>query len=51
MYVEMGNNERTEMPLKFQDSTNLSVSVTTLKLRGTGLNLTAANHAVMTQKF
>jgi len=51
MYAEMGNDERTEMQLKFQDSPNLSVFVTTPKVGGTGLNLTSANHAVITQKF
>jgi len=51
MYAEMGNDERTEMQLKFQDSLNPSVFVTTPKVDGTGLNLTAANHAVITQKF
>ena len=51
MYAEMGNDERTEMQLKFQDSPNPSVFVTTPKVGGTGLNLTAANHAVISQKF
>jgi hypothetical protein len=51
MYAEMGNDERTEMQLKFQDSLNPSVFVTTPKVGGTDLNLTAANHAVITQKF
>jgi hypothetical protein len=51
MYAEMGNDECTEMQLKFQDSPNPSVFVTTPKVGGTGLNLTAANHAVITQKF
>jgi SNF2 family DNA or RNA helicase len=51
MCVEMGNNEQTEMQLNFQDSPKLSVFVTTPKVRGTGLNLTAANHALITQKF
>jgi hypothetical protein len=51
MYAEMGNDELTEMLLKFQDSPNPSVFVTTPKVGGTGLNLTAANHAVITQKF
>jgi len=51
MYAEMGNDEHTEMPLKFQDSPNPSVFVTTPKVGGTGLDLTAANHAVITQKF
>jgi hypothetical protein len=48
MYVEMGKEKRTEMQLKFQDSTNPSVFVTTLKVGGTGLNLTAANHVLRT---
>jgi len=51
MYADMGNDERTEMQLKFQDSPNPSVFVTTPKVGGTGPNLTAANHAVITQKF
>jgi len=51
MYAEMGNNEWTEMRLKFQDSPNPSVFVTTPKVGGTGLNLTAANHVVITEKF
>jgi SNF2 family DNA or RNA helicase len=51
MYSEMSNVERTEMQLKLQDSRNLSVFVMTLKVCGTSLNLPAANHAVITQKF
>jgi hypothetical protein len=51
MYAEMGNDERTEMQLKFQDSQNPSVFVTTPKVGGTSLNRTAANHAVITQKL
>jgi hypothetical protein len=51
MFAEMCNNERTEMQLKFQHSPNPSVFVTTPKVGGTGLNHTAANHAVITQKF
>jgi len=51
MYAEMGNDERTEMHLKFQDSPNHSVLVTTPKVGGTCLNLTAANYVVLTQKF
>jgi SNF2 family DNA or RNA helicase len=39
------------MQLKFQDSRNPSVFITTLKGGGTGLNLTAANDAVITPKF
>src|SRR5882757_700956 len=49
MFAEMGNDERTEMQLTFQDSPNLSGLVTTPKVGGTGLNLTAANHAAITQ--
>jgi hypothetical protein len=51
MYSEIGNNERTKMQLKFQDSSNPSVFVTSSKVGGAGCNLTAANHAVITQKF
>jgi len=51
LYSEMGNDDCTEMLLKFQDSPNHSVFVTTPKVGGSGLNLTAANHAVITQKF
>jgi hypothetical protein len=47
----MGNDQRTEMQLKFQDSPTPSVFVTTPKVSGTGLKLTEANHAVTTQKF
>jgi len=51
MYADMGNDERTEMQLKFEDSPIPSVFVTTPTAGRTGLNLTAANHAVITQKF
>ena len=51
MFADMDNDERTEMQLKFQDSPNPSVFVTTPKVGGTGINLTAANHVVITQKF
>jgi hypothetical protein len=51
MYAEMGNDECTDMLLKFQDLPNPSVFVTTPTVGGMGLNLTAANHAVITQKF
>jgi SNF2 family DNA or RNA helicase len=50
MYAEMENDECTEMQLKFQDSRNPSVFITTPKVGGTGLNLTAAQHAVIHQK-
>jgi hypothetical protein len=49
--AKMGNDEYTEMQLKFQDLPNPSVFATTPKVGGTGLNLTAPNHAVITQKF
>jgi len=51
MYAEMGNDERTEMQLKSQHSPNPSLFITTPTVGGTGLNLTAASHAVITQKF
>jgi hypothetical protein len=50
MFAEMGNDGRTDIQLKFEDSPNPSVFVTTPKVGGTGLNLTAANHAVISQK-
>jgi len=51
MYAEMGNDKHTEMQLKFQVSQNLSVFVTTPKVGGIGLKLTAASHAAMTQNI
>jgi len=51
MYADMGNDECTEMLLKFQYSQNPSVFITTPQVGETGLNLTATNHAVMTKKF
>jgi len=51
MYAEMGNDERTELQLQFQDSPNPAVFVTTPKVGGTALNLTKANHVGITQKF
>jgi len=51
MFGEMGNDERTEMQLKLQDLPNPSVFVTAPKVGGTGLNLTAANHAALNPKF
>jgi len=51
MYAEMGNDERTEIQLKFQDSPNPSVFITTPKVWVPGLYFPAANHAVITAKF
>jgi len=51
MSGEMGNDERTEMQLKFQDSWNRAVFVTTPKVGRTSLNITAASQVVRTQKF
>jgi len=51
MFAEMANHERPEMQIKFPDSPNPSVFVTTPKVSGPGLNLTVANHAVITRKF
>jgi SNF2 family DNA or RNA helicase len=47
----MGNDKHTEIQLKFQYLPNLSAFITTSKVGQTGLNLTAANHAVIAQKF
>jgi len=44
-------HECTEMQLKFQDSRNLSVFLSTPKVGGIGLNLTPANHAVIGLNF
>jgi len=51
MHADMGNNGRTEMQLKLQDSRNPSVFVSTPAVGGTSLNPTTTNHAVITQKF
>jgi SNF2 family DNA or RNA helicase len=51
IYSEMGNDELTEMQLTFQDLPNPLVLVTMPKVGGTGLDLTAAKHSVITQKF
>jgi len=51
LYAELGNDERTEMQLKFKDSPNPTVFISTPKVGGTGLNLTTANHAAITQTF
>jgi len=50
-YAAVGNDESIHMQLKFWDSRNPSVFVNTPNVDGNGLNLTAANHAVITQKF
>ena len=47
----MGNDECTETQIKFQDSQNPSVFVMTPTVGRKGPYLTAANHAVITQKF
>jgi len=44
----MGNDECTEMQLKFQDLQNFSVFVTIPKVGETGLSHAAANHPVIT---
>jgi len=51
IYAEMSHDECTDMQLKFQDSRNPSVFITTSKVGGTGPNITAANHVILTQKF
>jgi len=47
----MGNDGRTVRELILQDSQNHSIYITTPKMGGTGLNLTAANHVEITPKF
>jgi len=49
IYAEIGNDGCTEMQLKLHDLPNPSVFVTTPKVGGTSLNLTAANCAVITK--
>jgi len=51
MYAETSNDDRTEMQLKFHDSWNPSVLITTPTAGSTGLNCTAANHVVITRKL
>jgi len=51
MYMEMGNNNHTEMQLRFQDSPDPAVFMTAPQVGGTGLKLTATNHTAITQKF
>lgn len=47
----MSNDQQTEIQLKLHDSTNPSGLGTTPNVGGSGLNLTAVNHAVITQMF
>jgi hypothetical protein len=47
LYAELGNDELTEMQLKFQDSFNPSAFIITLKVGSTRPTLTAANSAVI----
>jgi hypothetical protein len=49
MYAEMGNDDHTEMQLKYQALRNPSVFITTPIVGWTGQNHTAAIHAVVTQ--
>jgi hypothetical protein len=51
MDAEIGYNEWKEMRLKFPNTLNLLVFVTPPKVGRIGVNLTAANCAVLTQKF
>jgi hypothetical protein len=50
-YAEMGNDKHTELQLQFQDWPNLAMFATTPQVGGTGLTLTIATYAVITQKF
>ena len=51
MFAEIGNDDCTEMQLKFQDLRNPSLFVTTPKVGGTRLNLSAVNVAEISQKL
>jgi len=51
MYAEMGNDERSKLQLKIQDSPNTSVFAITFNVGGPSPKLPAANDAVTTQKF
>jgi hypothetical protein len=51
MSAQMGNDERTKMQLKFQDSWNPTVFTTTPNVGRTGPNLAAGNDVVTTPKF
>jgi hypothetical protein len=50
MYAEMGNNGPTEMQLKFQDSGNHFVSISTPTVGAISQGCTTANHGVTTKK-
>jgi len=50
-FTEMDINKYTAIQLRFQNSPNPSVLVTTPKVAGHGLNFTAVNDAVIIQKF
>jgi len=47
----MDNNKQSEIELKFEESQNYSVFVTSPKKARTGLYLTAANYSVTTNMF
>jgi hypothetical protein len=47
----MGNDEHAEIRRKFEESWNPSIFVTTPTVHGTDLSRTAANHAIISQKF
>jgi len=51
MYVQIGNNECTNMQLQFEDSRNPTVFITSSQVGGVGHCLTAGNHTVISQKF
>jgi len=48
LYAEISNGDHREMQLKFLDWRNPSVFVNTPNMCGTGLNLSVANHPVIT---
>jgi len=51
IYAEMAIDGCTEMQPEFQDSQNPAVFISTPSVSRTGINLTAANYAVMTLKI
>jgi len=51
LWAEMGNDECTGVKLKFQDSQNHSVYIPTPKVGRTVLEISAVNHAAITQMF
>lgn len=51
MYTDIHNNKYKEMQFNFLNLHHLTVFITTPKVSGTGLNLTAANVVIISQTF